>query len=105
MNAITGFGAEFCHENVEFIQFGVSILLGFACASDGHGDPANQGSEVFISAIITTRCIYIENNMVLGCARTDGMIRLTAPMRALACETPKRVRKKGFDHTIRMRVR
>ena len=34
--------------------------------------------------------------MILGCARTDSMNRLTAPMRALACETPERVRKKGF---------
>ena len=34
--------------------------------------------------------------MILGCVRTDSMIRLTAPTTALACETPKRVRKKGF---------
>ena len=42
---------------------------------------------MFMPAIITTRCKYIKKYMILGCARTVSMIRLTAPMRALACET------------------
>ena len=80
-------------------------LPGFGGTSDGHGDPANQGCEGIIAAIITTRCIYIRNNMIVGCARFDSMIRLTAPMRALACEIPIRARKMGFDHIIWRRVR
>ena len=74
-------------------------LLRFGGTSDGHGDPANQGCEVIIAMMVTTRCSCVKHEMIVECATTDSMIRPTAPMRALACETPKRVRDKGFDQS------
>ena len=38
--------------------------------------------------------------MIVERATSDNMVRLNAPMRALACETPKRVRDKGFDQAL-----
>ena len=64
INAITGFGAEFGQKNDELKQFlyrkpSFFTQVWWYSASDGHGDPANQGCEVIIAVMVTPRCLYV----------------------------------------------